>query len=41
MSFETYWLVIAPAAILGLSGIAWAGLWLTRSHCHAPAKPLR
>jgi hypothetical protein len=41
MSFETYWLVIAPAAMLGLSGIARAGLWLTRTHSHAPAKPLQ
>ena len=41
MSFETYWLVIDPAALLGLSGIAWADLWLPRFRGHAPAKPLR
>ena len=30
MTFETYWLVIAPAALFALSGIGWAGLWITR-----------
>jgi hypothetical protein len=38
MTFETYWLVIAPAALFGLSLIGWAGLWLTRTRDPAPAK---
>ena len=44
MSVETYWLVIAPAALLGLSAVAWVGLWITRPTRHvtpAEAKPLR
>jgi hypothetical protein len=30
MSLQTYWLVIAPALLLGLSGFGWLALWLTR-----------
>jgi hypothetical protein len=45
MTFETYWLVIAPAMLLGLSAVAWAGLWITRSrkpgHQTPEAKPHR
>jgi hypothetical protein len=29
MNLETYWLV-APLALLGLSGFGWLALWLTR-----------
>jgi len=30
MSLETYWIVVAPLALLGLSGVGWLTLWLTR-----------
>jgi hypothetical protein len=30
MSLETYWLVVAPALVLVLSGGGWIWLWLTR-----------
>jgi hypothetical protein len=30
MTVQTYWLVIAPAMLLGLSAVAWVGLWITR-----------
>ena len=30
MSLQTYWVLIAPLILLGLSGIGWAALWLTR-----------
>jgi hypothetical protein len=29
VTFETYWLV-APLALLGLSGFGWLALWITR-----------
>jgi hypothetical protein len=29
MTAETYWLV-APIAFIGLSGVGWLALWLTR-----------
>jgi hypothetical protein len=38
MTFEMCWLVIAPAALLGLSGIGWAGLWIARPPGATPAK---
>jgi hypothetical protein len=43
MTLETYWLVIAPAALFGLSAVAWVGLWITRHREPTPAKakPLR
>jgi hypothetical protein len=46
MNPETYWLVIAPALLFGLSAIAWAGLWITRrrekpDRSPAAMKPLR
>ena len=31
MSLQTYWLVVAPALLLGLSGFGWLALWLTRA----------
>ena len=30
MSLQTYWLVFAPALLIGLSGFGWLALWLTR-----------
>lgn len=30
VSVETYWLVIAPAMLLGLSAVVWLWLWITR-----------
>jgi hypothetical protein len=30
MSLETYWLVVAPLILAGLSGVGWLTLWLTR-----------
>lgn len=30
MSASTYWLLVAPAAMLVLSGIGWVALWITR-----------
>jgi hypothetical protein len=30
MSIQTYWLVVAPALLLGLSGVGWFALWWTR-----------
>jgi hypothetical protein len=46
LNLETYWLVIAPALLFGLSAVAWAGLWITRQrekpdHPPAAMKPLR
>jgi hypothetical protein len=46
MNLQTYWLVIAPALLFGLSAIGWAGLWITRrreksDHPPAAMKPLR
>jgi hypothetical protein len=41
MSTDTYWLVVAPAMMmLGLSGIGWPRLWVSRNHERrlAPAK---
>ena len=35
MSLETYWLVVAPGLLLGLSAIGWAWLWMTRE-VHPP-----
>jgi hypothetical protein len=38
MTLETYWLVIAPALLLVLSGIGWVGLWITRDHVSVPTE---
>jgi hypothetical protein len=40
MNTDTYWLAVAPAFMLGLAGIGWAWLWITRNHERrlAPAK---
>jgi hypothetical protein len=38
VNLETYWLVVAPALLLGLSAVGWAGLWFTRKH-ETPEKP--
>ena len=38
MSLQTYWLVAAPAMLLGLSGFGWLALWLTRSSRQAQAR---
>jgi hypothetical protein len=32
MSLETYWLMVAPGLLFGLSAIGWAWLFLTRHH---------
>jgi hypothetical protein len=45
MSADIYWLAVAPAMMLGLSGIGWAWLGITRNHerraALAKAWPLR
>jgi dolichyl-phosphate-mannose--protein O-mannosyl transferase len=40
MSPQTYWMVVAPAALFGVSAIGWAWLWLTRRE-DDPTKAVR
>jgi hypothetical protein len=38
MSLQTYWVVVAPLFLLGLSGIGWLALWLTRDRKHGRSR---
>jgi hypothetical protein len=39
MTLDTYWLVIAPALLLGVSLIGWLALWVTRPRHKDGGKP--
>jgi hypothetical protein len=41
MNPQTYWMVVAPAVLIGISAIGWAWLWLTRHREDDPTKAVR